>query len=145
MAFIGAFSLSFFFFFLAHSTLLHYLVEDARGAAMSAERILVPKPTQGKGVAALAFLAGLMCAAVALIVYPKTPMEWGDPGRALRVVFVFVIFPLLFYSFYIARRLTRKHPSNMGALMFVSKRATAAELLVPVVVAILLNLVSRLA
>jgi len=143
MAFLTCLYLAFYLLFIAHSTLLYFLVDQSNGQPVSARGIIIPLPSKGKMVSALAFLASVLFFILAPVVYPADAKEWAQFRQGLPTFLCFVGFPLCFYFLYIFRRIKKKSFGTTTRLVFVPSHASRAELLLPIASAALLNAAFR--
>jgi hypothetical protein len=144
MAFLACISLAFYFFFIAHSTLLYFLAEESNGHPFPVQKIIFPIAPKGKMVAALALVSGLLFLFMAPRLYPRNADEWEKLWSVFRMFLAFVVFPMFFYFLYIVRRVRKKNYGAVQRWVFVPLHATRWELGLPAIVALFLNIVSIL-
>jgi len=133
MSLILTLCFAFLMFYLAHSTLLHYLVEEAGGVPIEARRIVVPWPAKGRTGAAFAALTGTLFLCGALFGVRFRPIEPAQIFGLLFMVSIFFIVPAGHYACYLYRRLERNMGNEGGRLMFVPAPATRGEYAFPLV------------
>lgn len=78
MVFVTTLILGFFFVFLAHSSLLFFLIEDRRNSELPLGRLVFPWPGKGKFVAILALLASLPFFSMNVSAFPATAEQWRE-------------------------------------------------------------------
>ena len=109
-----------FFVFLAHSTLLHYLAEEAKGHPIPVRAIRYPWPTKGRVACMFALVVGLVLAVLGTLMllsgrtWPQTPGGWI-------VCLVLGLLPWLAYAVFVRRRLTGAAPGYEGVRMFLPR------------------------
>ena len=93
----------FYFFFLAHSTLLYFLAAEHK--TLSLRQVLLPWPGRGRFVSVFAFLAGVLW--MGMLWRANMPMDWH--GRNLWwILSGFVGIPLFCYLWCIIRSATKQ-------------------------------------
>ena len=132
MAFAFCLSLSFLFLFIAHSTLLHFLTEEAAGQAIPMRKLVMPWPSRGRAVACLAIASA---GAFAWFGAQVSAGGWSHFLSAYRILIVFVVMPLAYYGFFIARRLRKSGPASQQVLVFLPMPSTRQETMFPLYVA----------
>jgi phosphatidylglycerophosphate synthase len=144
MALFGALYIGLFLLFLSHSTLLHFYAEEAKGVPIPASRIVLPLARRGKVSAAFAFAAASVFLLLAVDIHADVPFGWEDMQQSLPMATIFVVLPFAYHAAYIARRLTRALPDVEGRWMFLPRPASRSELLVPGLIAVIVNLLGYL-
>jgi len=138
MALILTLCFAFLMFYLAHSMLLHYLVEDAGGVPIEAGRIVLPWPAKGRIGAGFAALTGTPFLFAALFMVPFRPVEAERFWSVVFLLTVMFILPAGHYAWYLWRRLVREGGKG-GSLMFVPAPATPGEYAFPLACAAVFN------
>ncbi len=109
-----------FFVFLAHSTLLHYLAEEAKGRPIPASAIRFPWPSQGRVGCMFALVVGLALALVGALML-LSGRTWPDTPGSWIVCLVLGLLPWIAYALFVQRRLTRSAPGYEGVRMFLPR------------------------
>lgn len=145
MSFFLTLYLAFLMFYLAHSTLLYYLVEEAGGVPVEAGRIVLPWPRRGRAVSLLAALAGMLFLGAALFVVPLRAIAASQFWTFLILTTVLFILPVGYYACYLCRRLARSPGPHGGRAMFLPSHATPGELRFPLLFAAFFSAIGALA
>jgi len=143
MALLTCLYLAFYLLFISHSTLLYFLVDQSSGRPVPVRSVVFPLPSKGKMVSALAFLASVLFFILVPVVYPADEKEWNQFWHGFPTFLSLVIFPLCFYFLYIFKRIRTERYGTITRLVFVTRHASRAELLLPIAAAALLNVVFR--
>ena len=139
MGFFLTLYLAFLMLYIAHSTLLYYLVEEAAGQPLDARRVVLPWPGRGRAVAVFAGLTGLVLLWAALFVVPLHPIGPGQSWTFLILTTVLVVLPAGHYASYLHRRLVREPGRHGGRRMFLPTHATPGEYRFPLLFAAAFN------
>lgn len=137
-----AVSLCFFMFFLVlgHSTLLHFLCEEAKGEPLSVKKIIFPAPRQGKAVSLLACFVALVFLLLAIFLAMASPVRPLTLEKILPVFTALVLLPAGGHGIYVVRRLRRAPgPLPDAKLVFMPSKATRLEFAAPILVAVTIN------
>ncbi|MEW6371311.1 MAG: hypothetical protein AB1584_10270 [Pseudomonadota bacterium] len=139
MSFFLTLYLAFLMLYIAHSTLLYYLVEEAAGRPVEAGRIVLPWPGRGRAVSVFAGSAGLLLLGAALFVVPLRPIGAAQFWTFLIMTTVLVVLPAGHYAGYLQRRLVRDPARHGGRRMFLPSHATPGEYRFPLLFAAAFN------
>lgn len=139
MSFFLTLYLAFLMLYIAHSTLLYYLVEEAAGRPLEARRIVLPWPGRGRAVSLFAAFAGLLLLAAALFVVPLRPIGAPQYWTFLALTTVLVVLPAGHYAGYLQRRLVRDPARQGGRRIFLPSHATPGEYRFPLLFAAAFN------
>ena len=140
MAMVASLGLGLFFLFVAHSTLLHFYAEDYRDKVVSLRSALLPWPSRGRVVAVLSLLSATLF--LCLAVYTRDTFSFTDVSSATWVFFsVFVVFPYVFYGFFLVRRIQKDN----GAYRFMLMLSTRGEMRAPLLLAAVISFAGYLA
>lgn len=139
MAFAATICVSFLFLFLAHSTLLHFRVEQACGHPIPARSLIVPLPDKGKFLSFFAALAGLLFLSTGTPTVPRDPAGWTELRHALPALSALVFYPAAAYATYIVRRLEKRPFGGKERLFFLPRKTTHKERFAPLALIAILD------
>ena len=139
MSFFLTLYLAFLMLYIAHSTLLYHVVEEAAGEPVEAGRIVLPWPGRGRAVSVFAGSMGLLLLGAALFVVPLRPIGAGQFWAFLILTTVLLVLPAGHYAAYLGRRLVRNPALHGGRRMFLPTHATPGEYRFPLLFAALFN------
>lgn len=134
-----------FFLVLSHSTLLHFLCEEAKGAPLIAKKIILPTPRRGKAVCLLACFVTMVFLSLAIFLAISGPVRPVIPEKIFPLFLALVVLPVGGYGIYIFRRL-RREPRLLpdAKIAFIPTKVTRLEFAAPIIFALTINSLSLL-
>ena len=120
------------FFVIGHSTLVHFLIKESPSRTII--NIIFPWPRNGKSIPILCLLISLLCVFL-LIITPGDFMINSKSGWKL--IFIFAVFPIVFYVLYIAKRIYKE----TGSFIFRETEFDRTDWVWPLILSVTISVV----